>query len=104
MNHKLTEQAEAAARNLLALAGHVAKHPQVIPQAAAEGVEWLVRGAPIASPVVLAERQAICGACAHWTLLPGSDIFHCEKCKCLPAKLRLATSACPVGKWQPERK
>ena len=40
------------------------------------------------------KRLDICKACEHW------DGHRCRKCGCFAAlKVRLASQACPIGKW-----
>ena len=99
--------AELASR-AAALMAHAIANRDRFPQLAREGAAWLAAGAPLASPAVLAARQTACqGAaengiekCPQWQPLIGTpDVRHCAACKCLAAKLNLATSKCPLGKW-----
>jgi hypothetical protein len=92
----------AAAHALAASLGHVLRHPGAIPTAAMEAGAWLAAGAPLAGEEDRAARRAICGVCPQWLPTePGSPLMHCAACKCLAAKLAMATTRCPLGKWGP---
>lgn len=50
---------------------------------------------------ILAEREATCRACAEWDAAALNSTGRCRKCGCSTwAKLRMATEACPIGKWK----
>ena len=43
-------------------------------------------------------RIQTCRECEHYTM------FICKQCGCLmPVKVRIKSSACPIGKWSPEQ-
>jgi hypothetical protein len=66
------------------------------------GARWLMKGKPVVSDTVRAERRAICDACAHLDKVKDA----CKLCGCplhataLGDKLLWATEGCPIGKWQ----
>jgi len=48
----------------------------------------------------LATREATCRACPEWDATALNNTGRCRKCGCSTwAKLRMATEACPLGKW-----
>ena len=48
---------------------------------------------------IINARLAICGECEHFI----KTTSQCNQCGCfMRAKARLATSSCPVGKWNKE--
>jgi hypothetical protein len=107
-SHPKFSEANRAATLLAATLGHVIRNPEAVPRAIMETGAWVVRGAPLADAATLAERQAICGGdekrekCQHWLPTePGGAVMHCAVCKCLKAKLAMATTHCPLGKWGP---
>jgi len=52
-------------------------------------------------PEALATREAICRACPEWDAAALNGTGRCRKCGCSTwAKLRMATEACPLGKWE----
>jgi hypothetical protein len=72
-------------------------------RAGTETLHWITAGAPLASAAVLAARQALCTACPHWqpeAYLGTGKCAH-PSCHCTRAKLRYATSQCPMLKWLP---
>lgn len=55
---------------------------------------WVAAGAPMANSDASGKRLQICEACEHY------ENRMCKQCGCLmPAKVRLSTSKCPIGKW-----
>ena len=51
-------------------------------------------------PDILATREATCRACPEWDAAALNNTGRCRKCGCSTwAKLRMATEACPIGKW-----
>jgi hypothetical protein len=51
-------------------------------------------------PEALATREATCRACPEWDATALNNTGRCRKCGCSTwAKLRMATEACPLGKW-----
>jgi len=58
-------------------------------------------GMPSVSPEILAAREATCKACPEWDATALNATGRCRKCGCSTwAKLRMATEACPLGKWE----
>ena len=52
-------------------------------------------------PESLASREATCRACDQWDAAALNNTGRCRKCGCSTwAKLRMATEACPLGKWE----
>lgn len=52
-------------------------------------------------PETLAAREATCRACPEWDAAALNGTGRCRKCGCSTwAKLRMATEACPLGKWE----
>ena len=52
-------------------------------------------------PDILAQREATCRACPEWDAAALNGTGRCRKCGCSTwAKLRMATEACPLGKWE----
>ena len=90
LRQKIRERNRAMppAREQLASAGN----------AAAQAARAFACGEQItASAETIAKRKAICEKCENWT---GS---RCTICGCWTTlKIRLATEACPVGKWPAE--
>ena len=92
-------QIEARAKILFA---HAAGNRDRLPQLLSDGAAWLAAGAPRVGAAVQAARKAKCEACEMWQPTePGSPLRHCAVCKCLAAKLAMATARCPLGKWPP---
>jgi len=51
-------------------------------------------------PEILAARESTCRACPEWDAAALNGTGRCRKCGCSTwAKLRMATEACPLGKW-----
>lgn len=51
-------------------------------------------------PETLESRLAICRACLEWDSTGFRGTGRCRKCGCSTwAKLRMASEACPLGKW-----
>jgi hypothetical protein len=51
-------------------------------------------------PEALATRESTCRACPEWDAQALNNTGRCRKCGCSTwAKLRMATEACPLGKW-----
>jgi len=62
---------------------------------------WIAAGSPVPTPEQLAERLAICHDCPLWDASAFAGTGRCNKCGCsTQAKLRMATEACPEGKWK----
>lgn len=63
-------------------------------------VGWAKGGFQVTAEETLAERLAICAACPEWDQAGFFGTGRCQKCGCsTSAKLRMATSTCPLGKW-----
>lgn len=61
---------------------------------------WAASGFPLASPEALADRLEVCRACELWDAQGFRGTGRCLRCGCsTQAKLRMATSKCPAGKW-----
>jgi hypothetical protein len=75
-------------------AAHMAK------SLAGAAARWAASGFPLASPKALAARLDVCYACEWWDAQGFRGTGRCRKCGCsTQAKLRMATSKCPLGKW-----
>lgn len=63
--------------------------------------EWRRAGLPLASRAARKERQACCDACEYYRPTGNLGLGECTApgCGCTRAKLWLATSVCPLGKW-----
>ena len=62
--------------------------------------QWGLNGFPVANDNLLEQRLAICGGCEFWDAAGFGGTGKCTKCGCsTQAKLRMATSKCPEGKW-----
>lgn len=62
--------------------------------------DWAKSGFPTASDEQLASRKAICESCEFWDKTGFAGTGKCTKCGCsTQAKLRMATSKCPIDKW-----
>jgi hypothetical protein len=58
-------------------------------------------GFAVTPPEALATREATCRACPEWDAAALNSTGRCRKCGCSTwAKLRMATEACPLGKWK----
>jgi len=61
---------------------------------------WAGKGFQTATPDQLASRLAICKGCEFWNKSGFGGTGSCIKCGCsTQAKLRMATSKCPIDKW-----
>jgi hypothetical protein len=61
---------------------------------------WAKGGFQVADEATLASRMAICKGCEFWDQSGFVGTGRCQKCGCsTQAKLRMATSKCPEGKW-----
>lgn len=65
---------------------------------------WRQAGYPVASKATRRQREAICKACPKWSAKGNWGLGECThpKCGCTKAKIMLATSKCPDGKWDAE--
>jgi len=63
-------------------------------------IHWAENRFPVVSQDQLAHRLGICQACEFWDQTGFGGTGRCSKCGCsTQAKLRMATSSCPVDKW-----
>ena len=64
--------------------------------------DWAKSGFKTASQIQLENRLAICKGCEFWDQSGFGGTGKCNKCGCsTQAKLRMATSKCPIDKWGP---
>jgi len=64
--------------------------------------KWAISGLPVVNENQLESRLAICKRCEFWNASGFSGTGSCTKCGCsTQAKLRMATSKCPIDKWGP---
>jgi hypothetical protein len=62
--------------------------------------KWVASGAKIVNQDQLDSRLEICKSCEFWNQSGFGGTGSCSKCGCsTQAKLRLATSKCPIDKW-----
>ena len=62
--------------------------------------KWAASGFSKVSSDQLTERLDICKGCEFWNASAFGGTGSCKKCGCsTQAKLRMATSSCPAGKW-----
>jgi hypothetical protein len=63
---------------------------------------WAKAGFQVVDEATLASRMEICKGCEFWDASGFVGTGKCRKCGCsTQAKLRMATSKCPVDKWGP---
>jgi hypothetical protein len=61
---------------------------------------WAINGFKLVDEETLASRMEICKGCEFWDAAGFVGTGRCQKCGCsTQAKLRMATSKCPEGKW-----
>lgn len=74
--------------------------PQMASSLAGSMATWAMGGFQVAEESTLAGRLAICHGCEFWDAKGFGGTGRCQKCGCsTQAKLRMATSKCPEGKW-----
>ena len=82
---------------------HKLAPPSLLTQARTMGssvATWAVNGFQTATPEQLASRLDICKGCEFWNQTGFGGTGSCTKCGCsTQAKLRMATSRCPLDKW-----
>jgi hypothetical protein len=62
--------------------------------------DWKKSGFSTATAEKLADRLDICKGCEFWDGEAFAGTGKCKKCGCsTQAKLRMATSKCPIDKW-----
>lgn len=65
------------------------------------GAKFSASGFNPTPPEILTERESICRSCNQWDAAALNNTGRCKKCGCSTwAKLRMATEACPLGKWE----
>lgn len=69
----------------------------------AEVTVWLVAGGPLTPPQVLTAREVQCQTCPHRMTDADGRWIGCGLCGCRKIKLRMATAACPAGRWRAVR-
>lgn len=63
---------------------------------------WAKGGFPTTNKNQLFSRMEICKSCEFWEGSGFAGTGKCKKCGCsTQAKLRMATSKCPIDKWGP---
>ena len=68
---------------------------QLVKNLATDGVKWIKAGMPFLPEEVSKERLDLCKSCDFYI---GE---RCSKCGCqMRVKTTLATSSCPIGKWE----
>lgn len=68
---------------------------------ATAATDWVKAGIPITPEAIYKERFSICQACEFWNKTSFGGTGSCSKCGCsTAAKLKMATSKCPIYKWQ----
>lgn len=61
---------------------------------------WAAKGFKVVEPEQFQARLDNCKTCEYWDSEAMFGTGKCRKCGCsTQAKLRLATSTCPIGKW-----
>ncbi len=64
--------------------------------------EWAKSGFKKVDELQLQDRLDICQGCEFWDQSGFAGTGKCKKCGCsTQAKLRMATSKCPIDKWGP---
>ena len=67
---------------------------------ASDSSEWVKSGFKTATTTQLEDRLTICKGCEFWDGAGFGNTGKCTKCGCsTQAKLRMATSKCPIDKW-----
>jgi predicted Zn-ribbon and HTH transcriptional regulator len=61
--------------------------------------DWAKAGFQLAPSEVYASRLDTCKTCDSWSNNAFLGAGSCAKCGCSGVKLKLATSKCPIGKW-----
>lgn len=63
---------------------------------------WVSGGLKFVSDEEFERRKTVCAGCEFWNAEAFQGTGRCIKCGCSTwAKLRMATEACPIGKWRP---
>jgi hypothetical protein len=91
--------------NTLEFAAKLKATPPSLPQQTASLgkslLNWTASGFSPTPPEALATREATCRACPEWDAQALKGTGRCKQCGCSTwAKLRMATEACPLGKWE----
>jgi hypothetical protein len=71
--------------------------------ASLSAADWAKSGFAKTTLEMVKKRQEICNSCEFWNKEGFMGSGQCLKCGCSTyAKLRMATSKCPIDKWLPE--
>jgi hypothetical protein len=69
---------------------------------ASSASDWARSGFKVVDQAILEDRLSICQQCEFWDKDAFAGTGKCQKCGCsTKAKLRMATSKCPIDKWMP---
>jgi hypothetical protein len=64
--------------------------------------DWAKSGFKVVDQAMLEDRLSVCKKCEFWDRDAFAGTGKCQKCGCsTQAKLRMATSKCPIDKWMP---
>ena len=70
--------------------------------ASMSAADWAKAGFPKTNLNMIQQREEICNSCEFWNNKGFMGSGQCMKCGCSTyAKLRMATSKCPIDKWGP---
>lgn len=61
---------------------------------------YAIDGFKNAAEVEYKKRLSICSTCEYWSQEKFNGLGKCEKCGCSGAKLWIASSKCPLNKWE----
>lgn len=62
--------------------------------------QWAKAGAPVVTEEQFKQRADICNRCEFFDPAAFGGRGRCTKCGCSTYKLFLATSKCPIEKWE----
>ena len=92
----MTEEIKALAR-----AQFLARRAEMLARFGHATARFARSGFAATPPEILAAREATCRACDQWDAAALNATGRCRKCGCSTwAKLRMASEACPLGKWE----
>jgi len=98
-NNEFAERLEKSRATILSNPSTFAKKIQSL---VGDVKTWAASGMPISKPSAFSQRIEICKACEFWNPKGFKGTGSCSKCGCsTQAKLRMATSKCPIDKWGP---
>lgn len=64
--------------------------------------DWAKSGFKMVDQAMLEYRLSVCQKCEFWDKTAFAGTGKCKKCGCsTQAKLRMATSKCPIDMWMP---